>query len=219
MPPRRLRPDRARGRRLQLHPQQRQDHRRRLRRHDALLRQRPGRPDHPRLPGRLPRRCSSRCRPMPADLRAHLRVPEDLFNVQTSMFGRYHVTNAQQFFRRGRPVDGADPDERADAAVRGVLRRDAAAERGRGRVPAAPADGPDRPPEHDRLGRGPDGRAELRAGPGLSLPGGHDGLRAGPDRGPDRPGPAHQRPGLALEPVGQQGHPRQPDRRARSTTR
>jgi uncharacterized membrane protein (UPF0182 family) len=25
-------------------------------------------------------------------------VPEDLYNVQTNMFGRYHVTNAQQFF-------------------------------------------------------------------------------------------------------------------------
>ena len=35
---------------------------------------------------------------MPADLAAHLRVPEDLFNVQTTMFGRYHVTNTQQFF-------------------------------------------------------------------------------------------------------------------------
>ena len=35
---------------------------------------------------------------MPADLQAHLRVPEDLFNVQTNMFGRYHVTNTQQFF-------------------------------------------------------------------------------------------------------------------------
>ena len=30
--------------------------------------------------------------------------------------------------RRGRPVDGADPDERADTPVRGVLRRDAAAQ-------------------------------------------------------------------------------------------
>ena len=99
---------------------------------------------------------------MPADLKAHLRVPEDLFNVQTSMFGRYHVTNTQQFFRRGRPVDGADPDERADAAVRGVLRRDAAAQRERGRVPPAPTDGPDRPAEHDRLGRRPDGCARLR---------------------------------------------------------
>jgi hypothetical protein len=37
---------------------------------------------------------------MPADLRAHLRVPEDLFNIQTAMFGRYHVTNTQQFFRK-----------------------------------------------------------------------------------------------------------------------
>ena len=36
---------------------------------------------------------------MPADLRAHLRVPEELFNVQTRVFGRYHVTNTQQFFR------------------------------------------------------------------------------------------------------------------------
>ena len=35
---------------------------------------------------------------MPADLKSHLRVPEDLFNVQTNMFGRYHVTNTQQFF-------------------------------------------------------------------------------------------------------------------------
>ncbi|MEO8570335.1 MAG: UPF0182 family protein [Chloroflexota bacterium] len=35
---------------------------------------------------------------MPVDLRAHLRVPEDLFNVQTGVFGRYHVTNTQQFF-------------------------------------------------------------------------------------------------------------------------
>jgi len=36
---------------------------------------------------------------MPADLGDHLRVPEELFNVQTRVFGRYHVTNAQQFFR------------------------------------------------------------------------------------------------------------------------
>jgi uncharacterized membrane protein (UPF0182 family) len=36
---------------------------------------------------------------MPADLRAHLRVPEEMFNVQTRMYGRYHVTNTEQFFR------------------------------------------------------------------------------------------------------------------------
>ncbi len=36
---------------------------------------------------------------MPMDLRSHLRVPEELFNVQTRTYGRYHVTNTEQFFR------------------------------------------------------------------------------------------------------------------------
>ena len=36
---------------------------------------------------------------MPTGLRDHLRVPEELFNVQTRVFGRYHVTDPQQFFR------------------------------------------------------------------------------------------------------------------------
>ena len=36
---------------------------------------------------------------MPVSLRDHLRVPEELFNVQTRVFGKYHVTNAAQFFR------------------------------------------------------------------------------------------------------------------------
>ncbi len=36
---------------------------------------------------------------MSADLQAHLRVPEDLFNIQTAQFGRYHVTNTETFFR------------------------------------------------------------------------------------------------------------------------
>ena len=36
---------------------------------------------------------------LPDDLRAHLRVPEELFNVQTRMFGRYHVTDTERFFQ------------------------------------------------------------------------------------------------------------------------
>ena len=35
---------------------------------------------------------------LPDDLRAHLRYPEDLFQVQAKMFGEYHVTNAQSFY-------------------------------------------------------------------------------------------------------------------------
>ncbi|HEX7346348.1 MAG TPA: UPF0182 family protein [Candidatus Limnocylindrales bacterium] len=36
---------------------------------------------------------------LPQDLVPHLRVPEELFNVQTRMFGRYHVTNPLRFFQ------------------------------------------------------------------------------------------------------------------------
>jgi hypothetical protein len=36
---------------------------------------------------------------MPADLQAHLRVPEEMFNIQTAQFARYHVTTAASFFQ------------------------------------------------------------------------------------------------------------------------
>ncbi|HSL33832.1 MAG TPA: UPF0182 family protein [Candidatus Limnocylindrales bacterium] len=42
-------------------------------------------------------------RPMtefPADLRSHLRVPEELFNVQTRAYGRYHVQNDLTFYQQ-----------------------------------------------------------------------------------------------------------------------
>ena len=35
---------------------------------------------------------------IPADLQDHLRVPEELFNVQTRMYGQYHVTQPVTFF-------------------------------------------------------------------------------------------------------------------------
>ncbi len=35
---------------------------------------------------------------MPADLQAHLRVPEDLFNVETNQFAKYHVTDTAAFY-------------------------------------------------------------------------------------------------------------------------
>jgi uncharacterized protein len=35
---------------------------------------------------------------VPSGINAHLRVPEELFNVQTRMFGRYHVTQPLVFF-------------------------------------------------------------------------------------------------------------------------
>ena len=35
---------------------------------------------------------------MPRELLDHVRYPEDLFRVQTNMFGRYHMTNAAEFY-------------------------------------------------------------------------------------------------------------------------
>ncbi|MGH9025941.1 MAG: UPF0182 family protein [Acidimicrobiia bacterium] len=36
---------------------------------------------------------------MPDDLRAHLRYPEDLFTLQSEVFGSYHVTKANTFYQ------------------------------------------------------------------------------------------------------------------------
>jgi uncharacterized protein len=37
---------------------------------------------------------------MPADLRSHLRYPQDLFEVQAAIFARYHMTNPQVFYNQ-----------------------------------------------------------------------------------------------------------------------
>jgi uncharacterized membrane protein (UPF0182 family) len=37
---------------------------------------------------------------MPTELRAHVRYPEELFNVQTRVFSLYHVTNPAAFYNR-----------------------------------------------------------------------------------------------------------------------
>jgi uncharacterized membrane protein (UPF0182 family) len=34
---------------------------------------------------------------MPADLRRHVRYPEDLFKMQSEVYGLYHMTNPQVF--------------------------------------------------------------------------------------------------------------------------
>jgi uncharacterized membrane protein (UPF0182 family) len=37
---------------------------------------------------------------MPADLRAHLRYPEDLFRAQTAIYATFHMTNPETFYHR-----------------------------------------------------------------------------------------------------------------------
>lgn len=47
---------------------------------------------------------------MPAALRDHLRYPQDLFTVQTGMYGRYHITDPVGFYNAGDAWDLAqDP--------------------------------------------------------------------------------------------------------------
>ncbi|MGH9284283.1 MAG: UPF0182 family protein [Acidimicrobiales bacterium] len=64
---------------------------------------------------------------IPEQLLAHLRYPEDLFRVQTSMFGRYHITDATEFYRAGDAWDVAqDPGSgAAGEALRSQVEIDA----------------------------------------------------------------------------------------------
>ncbi|HUY64280.1 MAG TPA: UPF0182 family protein [Acidimicrobiales bacterium] len=38
---------------------------------------------------------------MPSDLRVHLRYPEDIFTMQATAYGRYHITNPSAFYNAG----------------------------------------------------------------------------------------------------------------------
>ncbi len=51
---------------------------------------------------------------MNAQLRAHLRYPEDIFSIQSAIYGRYHLTNPSQFYGASSawqlsPTAGAGP--------------------------------------------------------------------------------------------------------------
>jgi hypothetical protein len=55
---------------------------------------------------------------MPAGLQAHLRYPEDIFSVQSAIYGRYHLRNPQQFYAASNawqlsPTAGAGPQSQA----------------------------------------------------------------------------------------------------------
>ena len=63
---------------------------------------------------------------MPADLRAHLRYPEDLFHVQSELYGTYHMAEPDIFYHREdqwqKPVLSIAP-ERADPFLRHMVMR------------------------------------------------------------------------------------------------
>jgi len=37
---------------------------------------------------------------MPADLRRHIRYPEDLFTIQANIYATYHMTDPQVFYNK-----------------------------------------------------------------------------------------------------------------------
>jgi hypothetical protein len=63
---------------------------------------------------------------MPADLRAHLRYPEDLFHVQSELYGTYHMAEPEIFYHREdqwqKPVLSIAP-ERPDPFLRHMVMR------------------------------------------------------------------------------------------------
>jgi uncharacterized membrane protein (UPF0182 family) len=63
---------------------------------------------------------------MPADLRAHLRYPEDLFRVQTDLYATYHMAEPEIFYHREdqwqKPVLSR-PGERPDPFLRHIVMR------------------------------------------------------------------------------------------------
>jgi uncharacterized membrane protein (UPF0182 family) len=54
---------------------------------------------------------------MPADLRAHLRYPEDLYSVQSQMFGRYHIENPNDFYGQSDRWDIAQSPQKNPSTV------------------------------------------------------------------------------------------------------
>ena len=149
---------------------------------------------------------------MPAELQAHLRVPEELFNVQTRMYGQYHVTQPVTFFnntdRWTVPTEQTNQQSLPPEAYYVVMRMpgEPKAEflllqpmiaRSRPNMIAWVAARNDAP-----------NYGEVRA---YQFPA-DTTIFGPPDRGADRPGPDDQRADLALEPERQRGHPGQPDR-------
>ena len=56
-----------------------------------------------------------------AELRSHLRYPEDLFRVQTNMYGRYHITSPNEFYNAGDAWDiSQDPGSGSPAVANTV---------------------------------------------------------------------------------------------------
>ena len=62
---------------------------------------------------------------MPADLRAHVRYPEDLFRMQTALYATYHMNDPETFYHREDQwqIPGASRGEQAETFLRHMVMR------------------------------------------------------------------------------------------------
>jgi uncharacterized protein len=62
---------------------------------------------------------------MPADLRAHVRYPEDLFRMQTALYATYHMSDPQTFYHREDQwqIPGAGRGDQTESFLRHMVMR------------------------------------------------------------------------------------------------
>ena len=150
---------------------------------------------------------------IPAGIVPHLRYPEELFNVQTRMYGRYHVTQALTFFNNTDRWTIPDPQTNEQSlpseAYYVVMRMPE--ETGVEFLLLQPMIAASRPNMIAWVAARSDSPNYGQVFT-LSIPRRYDDLRARADRGEDRSGSHDQRPDIPVEPERVAGPARQPDR-------
>ena len=146
---------------------------------------------------------------MPADLRAHMRYPGDLFRLQTALYATYHMQEPDAFYHREDqwqyPGGEKDTHEREPVHAAHHL---AAARRGQPGIHLHDAVHPAREGQSRRVDGGPNGRPELRPARRVPVSETESRLRAEADREPHQSGNQHLAADHALGPEGLAGHSR-----------
>ena len=138
---------------------------------------------------------------MPADLRAHIRYPDDIYRIQTGLYTTYHMDEPDDFYHRedqwqipvAAGVGGC-------GAVHAAHRHAAAGGKEGGVHLHGPlhAAGEGQPGGVDG---GPERRRRVRQAPGVPALPAESGVRPPADREPDQPGHRDLAPGVALGPA------------------
>ena len=150
----------------------------------------------------------------PTDLRPHLRVPEELFNVQTRMYGRYHVTDPQTFYGENdlwTVPTGQSSDESLPSEAYYVI-MSLPEENSPEFLLLQPMIPRERPNMIAWVAARMDGDAYGQT-LAYRFPAETNVFGPDADRGPDHVRPGHQLAVHAVEPVRQHRDPGQPDRR------